>query len=162
MKGLLGLGLLGLLCLAACSTGPADVAGNYTMAITNKDNGCMFQNYTVGATSTGVQVTVTQSSSQATATVMGGGGLILDAVLGGNAFSGKVDGDAIDLTLAGSRPNTMGNCVFTYNGEIIGSLSGDTLSGRLEYTAATNMNPDCTGIQGCITTQDFNGTRPPP
>lgn len=154
-------GLLGLVCLAACNNGPADVAGDYTMALTNKDNGCMFMNYTVGATTTGVQVTITQASSTATATVMGGGGLVLDAVLGGNVFSGKVDGDSIDLTLPGSRSFTNGNCAFTYNGEILGSLAGDTLTGRIEYTAATNMNPDCTN-QGCITTQDFNGTRPPP
>jgi hypothetical protein len=107
-------------------------------------------------------VTITQQGANATATVMGGGGLVLDAVLGGNAFSGKVDGDALDLTLAGTRSNTTGNCTFTYNGEIKATLMTDALTGRINYVAATNGNSDCASIQGCLTFQDFNGTRPPP
>ena len=44
---------------------------------------------------------------------------------------------------------------------ISGELDGDALSGRIEYRAADNNNLDCAPISGCLTYQDFNGTRPP-
>ena len=43
------LALASLLALAAC-TSPADVAGTYTIALTNRANGCNLQNWTVGET----------------------------------------------------------------------------------------------------------------
>jgi hypothetical protein len=32
---------------------PAQVAGNYSINLTNKDNGCAFDSWTVGATTSG-------------------------------------------------------------------------------------------------------------
>ena len=40
----------------------------------NRDNGCNFQNWTVGQQSTGVQVTITQEAANASATVEGAAG----------------------------------------------------------------------------------------
>jgi hypothetical protein len=154
--------LIGVILVAACSTSPANVAGDYTIALTNKDNGCNFMNYTVGSTATGVGVTITQSGSTATATVTGVAALYLDGLLATHVFTGKVDGDQIDLTAIGTRTFNMGNCAYTFNGEILATLAGDALNGRIEYSSATNMGTDCGTLVGCVTTQDFNGTRPPP
>jgi hypothetical protein len=150
-----------VLACAACG-GPANVAGDYTLALTNHDNGCNLGNWTVGDTATGVPVTITQASGNATADVAGLGRVALDAGLGGHTFTGPVDGNDIDLELFGTRSFNQGNCTYTYNAEIFGTVSGNSLDGEIHYTAATNNNPDCTTLQGCVSIQAFSGVRPPP
>ncbi len=153
---------LGLALVAACgSSSPADVAGDYTMAVTERDNGCNLANWTPGMSFTGVMVTITQSGANATTTVMGLGGLGVGATFGTNVFTGTVDGDNLDLKVLGTKSNTTGNCTYTYNGDIKATLTGDALAGRLNITGAGNGNPDCAGITGCLSYEDFNGTRPP-
>jgi hypothetical protein len=153
--------LLAGLALAACSSTPADIAGDYSVAVTNETNGCNFASYVVGNQSTGVTVTITQTGGSATAAVTGLGVFALDAVLGGHTFTGTVDGDAVNLSLQGTATMMTGNCAYTYNGAIIATADGDALMGKLTYTGATNNNSDCGSIQGCVTYQDFSGTRPP-
>lgn len=143
-----------------CSSSPANVAGDYTVAGTDRTNGCNFQNWMEGNTFN-ADVTITQNGSSATATVNGAAGLALDLLLGTHTFTGSVDGNAIKLTATGTRANTSGNCTYTYNSEIDATLTGDTLTGKINYRAATNNNSDCATIQGCTSYQDFNGTRPP-
>jgi hypothetical protein len=152
--------LLATVACAACGS-DANVAGTYTVASTNRDNGCMFQNWTVGAMSTGIGVEITQSGSNVTASITGGAGLVFDAVLGGHAYTGSVSGSDISLELFGTRSMAKGNCTFTYNSTIDATSHGDAIEGRIEYTPATNGNPDCATINGCVSFQDFNGTRPP-
>jgi len=149
------LGVLG------CGSDPADVAGDYTISITNRDNGCMFANWAVGEQTTGVRVTITQDGETASASVEGTAGAFFDLWLGSHVYTGTVDGDDMTLELFGNRPQTAGNCAFTYNSRIVGSINGDALSGRVEYTAKTNNNPDCAALESCLSFQDFNGTRPP-
>lgn len=90
----------------------ANVAGNYSIALTNGDNGCNLSNFTPGNTSTNVGVTTVQDGSKVTMTING-------------------------------------------------TLDGDVLRGRIEYRAADNGNSDCSQVHGCLTYQDYNGTRPP-
>jgi hypothetical protein len=73
-----------------------------------------------------------------------------------------VDGDEVDLQIIGDVAFTSGNCAYTFNSEIKATENGDSMSGRIEYRAATNNNPDCAAITGCLTYQDFAGSRPPP
>src|SRR6476661_8154629 len=87
--------------LVGCSSSPANVAGDYSVAVTNEADGCQI-GWTVGMSNTGVQVTITQSGSSATAVVMGGGGFGLGLLLGTNSFSGTVDGDSMDLRAIGT------------------------------------------------------------
>jgi hypothetical protein len=148
-----------LLCLGACANDDADAAGDYAITVTNRDNGCSFDNWTVGADAAG-SVTLTQSRNDVTASVTGLGALVLDVSIGGRVFAGKINGGTLTLTLFGSRSYTMGNCTYTYNGEIHATIDGDTLEGQLDYRAATNGNPDCAGITGCLSFQEFTGTRP--
>src|SRR5262245_57064299 len=76
-----------VLFLAACGGGdPADVAGDYSISLTNGENGCDFANWMEGETATNVPVVITQGSEgeedQATAVVNGAAGTYLDLVLG--------------------------------------------------------------------------------
>ncbi|MFN0251839.1 MAG: hypothetical protein ACKV2T_33490 [Kofleriaceae bacterium] len=155
---------LGLLVATACGTDdPANVEGNFTVAITNRDNGCNFGNYTVGDTSSNIAVAIAQEGEEVSATVMGGTGVVLNLLLGSNVFSGDIGGSQLDLDLFGTRPQMQNTCTFTYNAKIVGDIERDTIEGRVEYRAATTTpnNPDCASIQGCLTFQEFNGTRPP-
>lgn len=147
--------------LAACSSSPANVAGDYTVAVTNRDNGCNLANWTVGSSASNIGVTITQSGADAQATVNGLTGAYVSAALGSNVFVGTVDGDHLSLTLFGTRSQTMGNCTFTYNADLAADLNVDALTGTIDYTAKGNNNPDCATITGCVSRQDFNGTRPP-
>ena len=151
-----------LILLAACGGGSdANVAGNYTMGITNRDNGCNFNGFMVG-TQNMVGVAITQDGSNLSATVSGGGGFLLALVVGSNVYTGKVDGNDLDLEIVGNIAMNMGNCAYTYNSEIHAEADGNSMSGRIEYRAVTNMNPDCGAITGCLTFQEFSGSRPPP
>ena len=154
------LGMILLACVG-CSSDPADVEGDYTIAVTNRDNGCQFANWTVGEQSASIPVTVTQSDTTVTAQIKGVTGTFVAFALGSATYTGEIDGDHLALDLFGTRSQMSGNCAFTYNSSIIGDVDGDTLTGRVEYTAATNNNPDCAAIEGCLSYQEFNGTRPP-
>ncbi|CAN5891789.1 hypothetical protein BH11MYX3_BH11MYX3_12190 [soil metagenome] len=159
MKGSI---LLTVALLAGCG-GDADVAGNYTIALNNGENGGNLSNFTPGQMTSGVGITVVQDGSKVTLTVEGGGGLALIALLGANrnVFTGDVDGDSLQVESLGTRANTSGNCTYTFNSTIDGNLDGDVLRGRISYRAADNGNSDCTQVHGCLSYQDYNGTRPP-
>jgi hypothetical protein len=153
--------LLALVALCSCDSSPVAIAGNYTLAVTNHDNGCNFSNWVVGDNSTGIPLTVTQNGSDVTAMLEGATGVWVEAVLGDRTFTGKVSGDKMDVTLYGTRSLTQGNCTYTVNARAVATLANDALTGSIDYTPATNGNPDCSTIDGCVSTQAFNGTRPP-
>ena len=155
--------LLLLVVAGACSsTPPANVAGQYTVAVTNRDNGCNLQNWTVGQSAANIQVAITQNGSTADATVQGAVGGYLDIILGSHDFTGTIDGHHLSLTLFGTRTSNSGNCTWTYNANLEADLSGDVLTGTIDYSPKTNGNPDCTPtLTTCASRQDFNGTRPP-
>lgn len=140
---------------------PADVAGDYTVALTNRENGCNFDNWTVGNTSSNIPVTITQAGTSMSATVGGGAALVLDLALGSHVYQGNVDGTHLNATIYGNNSTTSGNCTFTYNSTFDADSDGDFLTGEIRYTPATNGNPDCASIEGCVNRQEFNGSRPP-
>src|SRR5689334_22312380 len=143
------------------SSTPANVAGNYTIAVTNRDNGCAFQNFTPGNTASNIPFAVTQSGSNVSGTIQGLVGTWVSLVFGSNQFKGAVSGDTLNMTLYGTRSATQGNCTYTVNATVTATSNGDVLQGHIDYSKVGNGNPDCAGITGCITRQDFNGTRPP-
>jgi uncharacterized protein (DUF1501 family) len=149
------------MCAAACSSDNGNAAGDYTVSLTNRDNGCSIMNWTVGASSNAT-VTLTQSDASVTASVTGLGAVALELVVGGHVYTGKISGDTLDLNLFGTRSNSTGNCTYTYNSEIHAVLDGNVLTGQIDYHTATNNSPDCAAIKDCRSFQDFNGTRPPP
>lgn len=157
MKRLVMIALAGT---AACSD--ANVAGNYTAAITNRADGCSI-GWNVGDKSTDIDFTVTQDGSTVTLTVnqLSIPGAFISGLTGSNAFKGEVDGDEVSLSILGSRPNTSGNCTWMYNAEIDAGQDGDTMSGTVKYRAATNDDPSCGTRTGCVSIQDFNAIRAP-
>ena len=153
--------LCSLVILASCGSSPADVSGDYTINVTDEDNGCNLQNFNQGSSTSNISTTITQDSDSVTVTVMGVAGAYLNTILGSSAFDGSVDGEHINATLFGKTSGTMGGCEFTYDATIDGDLAADTLTGTITYTPKTNGSPDCSPIEGCHSTQNFNGTRPP-
>jgi hypothetical protein len=149
---------MALVCAAACSD--ANVAGNYTAAIINRADPCSI-GWTVDDRSNAT-LTVTQEGSDVTLLVNGLAGYFVANILGTNTFAGDVDGDDVNLEVTGNARKMSGNCEFTFNGKVIASQNGDTMSGRVEYRAATNGHADCGSRQSCVSTQEFNATRPPP
>jgi hypothetical protein len=152
--------------LAGCgddddSAPPANIAGHYTVAVTNRDNGCNFEAFTPGESSESIPLTITQNGAEATGTLEGLAGSWVSLLFGSNQFTGTVSGTSVNMTLYGTRSATQGNCVYSVNAVMRATSTGDVLQGSIDYTKAGNGNPDCAGVSGCITRQDFNGTRPP-
>jgi hypothetical protein len=157
--------LVGVVCtamvLGACGDDHVNAAGEYTLSITNRENGCGFSNWTEGDTATGIALSVTQSDGDVTGSVGGSTRVFLDLWLGSHTYTGSVDGNDVSMTLYGTVSNQEGNCTYTVNSTVEAELDGDVLVGDIRYTAATNGNPDCASLQGCVSRQSFNGTRPP-
>lgn len=147
--------------VAGCGGDPVDAAGQYTVTVTNGDNGCNFENWTVGESSAGIPVVITQDGSAISAEVQGIAGLFLDLLLGSRVYTGEIEGDTLSLIIYGTNSAIQGNCTYTVNSELIADVDGDFLTGQIRYQAATVGNPDCALLEGCATIQNFNGNRPP-
>lgn len=160
VAALAGLAILTALA-AACSDDPADVSGEYSASITARDNGCNIANWTVGNTATAIPVTITQMDGSASADIGGLARIALDLSIGGHVFTGDVDGSSFELRVIGTRAQNMGNCTYTFDGELDGKISGDSISGRLNFTTATNNNSDCATLKACVSFQEFAASRPP-
>ncbi len=152
-----------LLAAVACSSSnspPADVAGNYTVSVTNGQNGCSIANFTPGAMSTGVTVAVTQSGSQVSANVMGFSGLALTLGVGSSTLVGQLSGS--QATLGASANHTQGGCTYTTTATANITWNGNTMQGTISYTDSGNGSSDCGVLQACTSEQSFAGSRPPP
>lgn len=146
--------------LASCGSDPADVAGSYSISLTNRENGCMTDGWTEGATTTGVPLVVTQDGASFVAEVTGATAIALNVYPGDETFTGTISGGHLDGLLRGRAMST-GTCAYTVNIELDADLSGDVLTGELRWYADVNDSPDCAPYAGCSNRQVFNGTRPP-
>ncbi|MBK8170062.1 MAG: hypothetical protein IPK60_06925 [Sandaracinaceae bacterium] len=153
--------VFGMVSTAACGSDPVDVAGDYSLSLTNHENACMFPNWNENATTTGVQMTLTQNGSSVSATA---GGLVapaLDIYLGSHVFTGELVGEHMDLHIAGTRAGSTGACAYTINANVSADIDGDVLTGTITYVAQHNNSADCGYLLTCANEQAFNGTRPP-
>ena len=154
--------LLLLLTVVACGgEGDADVAGSWTLSLTNRDNGCNFSNWTTGKTESAT-LDLMQSGTDVTGPATGWTQLTLKATLGNDYYSGTVSGSHVALTLSGHNALTQGNCSYFINATLAGDVSGNTMNGRTDYKPQTNHDPDCDYLETCTTYQDFSASRPPP
>ena len=161
-----GCSLFAALLLAACSSSSnfqasANVAGAYTVNVTNADNGCNIENWDDGKSTSDIPFTIVQQDANLTGELQGGAGLLLDLWIGTNDFTGTANGESFDITAHGTKMQAQGTCMYDLNAEIQGSISGDAISGTIKYAPATTNDPACASLQ-CSSTQNFNGTRPPP
>ena len=157
--------LFALSLLMGCSSSSdfqasANVAGNYTVSVTNADNGCNIQNWDPGKSTSDIPFLIEQQDSNLNGTLQGAAGVLLGLWIGTNQFTGTANGDSFDITAHGSKMQTQGTCMYELNAEIQGSISGDAISGTIKYAPATTNDPACASLQ-CSSTQNFNGTRPP-
>lgn len=156
MKRLLLVGVLG-----ACGGDPVNAEGTYTVAVTNRDNGCNFPNWTIGNSQPNIGVVINQEGEDVNAEVQGLIGGYLDLVLGAHIFQGNVDGNDLDMKITGTQKITTGNCVdHTIDARLTTTLEGDVLTGRIQYTII-GAGTTCEPYDGCVSYQDMNGTRPP-
>ena len=169
LLGMLGLSrkslafLLSVLGPCACSSDDgftADVAGVYTVAITNGTSTCNFPNWMDGKETSGIGLTITQSGQTIQGTLDGIWGAFYMLAFGSANFDGTIKGNTLTMTNYGSRTQSTGNCSYTYNATVQGTQTGDSISGTITYSAATNNNPDCSAVQ-CSASQKFSGSRPP-
>lgn len=160
MRRLVILSTLTTIALGACAA-PADVAGDYSVSVTNGANECDFVGWTEGNSETGIPVTVTQADDQVQLDVGGASGLALDFVVGSSLFSGQVSGDRARAALIGDNAGSQGECTYTVTVDLDARVDGDVIQGTLEWRPVTNGHPDCGALETCTNTQDFNGTRPP-
>jgi hypothetical protein len=137
-----------------------DVSGEYTVAVTNRDSSCPMDNWMPGTMSSGILFTITQDGSDVHGTIGGPLGALIAFIQGNAEFDGTVKGTRINLTNYGTTKATQGNCSFTYNAVVDGTLSSNSLSGTITYSPATNDNPDCAAVE-CSAVQEFSGSRPP-
>lgn len=149
-----------MLAAGCTSDAPVNIAGDYTIATTNGADGCQF-GWTVGATATGIPLTMTQQDSQFTAVLGGLTRVFVDLWLGTHTFIGTVTGADFNAGLAGVKEQMPGQCVYNVNATIAGSLIGDALSGTLDLTTAIVTSASDCPPAGCHSTLSFNGTRPP-
>jgi hypothetical protein len=140
---------------------PHDMTGSYSVAVTNGANGCGFPNWRENESSQNVPFNVSQSGANATGIVEGLTGVFVALWLGTRSYSGTISGSSVTMTAFGTNSHREGECSYTINSTIDGSLLGDALQGTITYTAKTNGSPACGTREGCRTTQSFSGSRPP-
>jgi hypothetical protein len=155
--------LLPLLGLCSCSSNDeftADVAGVYSVGITNQESTCPFDNWVVGKETPGIGLSITQDGQTVHGALDGLIGVFFAAAFGSANFDGSIKGNSLTLNNYGTRAQMMGNCSFTYNATVQGTQTGDSIAGTITYSAATNNNPDCSAVE-CSASQKFSGSRPP-
>ncbi len=149
----------------ACGTSsdpPQDLTGTYTVAVTSKENGCNFQNWNVGQSTSGIPMVVTQQGSNGiTAVIQGAAGAYLTLILGTATFTGSVSGPTGTLTATGTRSGNQGNCAFTVNANMTITLAVNAINGSIAYAPKTNGGTDCGVLNACSSRQDLSGSRPP-
>ena len=153
--------LLVVATLVAGCAGPADVAGNYTINLTNGENGCSVDGWMVGEETTGVPIIVTQDEDQVQLDVNGPSGTFLDVFVGSSLFNGQVSGNDVTAALIGSVSARQGECAYTWTIDLAAEADGDVLRGDLLWHPVTNGHADCGILATCGNGQSFNGTRPP-
>ena len=149
-----------LFAAVACSSNnsgpPANVAGTWTLSVTDGNNGCSIPNFTTGATTTGVTVQITQNGSNLSAAAQGASGLSL-AFDTGNTLSGTITGDQATLSATGNH--TQGNCAYTTTATASITFDGSQMQGSISYSDQGNNSTDCGVLQQCTSTQTFTGSK---
>jgi hypothetical protein len=144
----------------ACSSSsegpPAQVAGDYTLTITDGQNGCNVLNFTTNATQSGTIVTIAQNGSALSATATHMSGLVL-AFAAGDKIGGMIEAE--EASLASSANLTQGGCAYTLTATTNMTFHENQMQGTTLYTASGNGSPDCGPLQNCTTTQTFTGAR---
>jgi hypothetical protein len=152
-RGLLALGLGAISALlAGCGDefsnvppeeppAPLDVAGSYTIAVTNSSNGCGFANWEQGATTQNLPFDVQQDGDDVSGTIGGAAGSLVTLWLGSATFQGKVEESHVTMTIFGTTSAVQAGCAYTINATAKGDSSGDLLEGSIHYVPRPTAAP---------------------
>jgi hypothetical protein len=146
--------------VAACSGNdsdgpPAQVAGNYTLTITDQQNGCNVENFTTNASQSGTVIAIAQDGSSLSMTAMSTQGLVL-AFAAGDTLAGTIDGS--QASLSSSSGLSQGGCQYSTTATTNAHFSDSQVTGTILYTQMGNGSSDCV-VQQCTSTQTFTGSR---
>jgi hypothetical protein len=150
-----------LVAVGAVGCGNADVSGNYTVALTSRENNCNFDGWQQGQMVNNVPLNITQNGGTVSGEVTGLAGAGLEAIVGGRIFTGTVSGNTVEMKITGTRMGARGNCDYTVDLIAKATLTGDSLQGELHYIPKTDGATDCGTLNTCTNIQSFSGTRPP-
>ena len=136
-----------------------DFSGDYTVVVTNGQNGCGFANWTPGQMSGAIPLKITQTMDQVVVEVGGLTGDLLNLVCGSKQLAGTVHQGAIDVSLICPKQSMQMMCMFHYVAHAHATLNGNHITGTIDYTTVTNHSPDCGQLENCRSTQTFTGNR---
>jgi hypothetical protein len=145
-------------CSASSEPPPAAVAGNYTLTVTDQQNGCSVENFATNASQTGITIAIAQNGGFLSATVMGSSGLVL-AFSTGDTISGTIEGE--EASLSSSASHMQGNCAYSTTATANIAFHNGQAQGTMLYTDTGNGDPSCGVMQQCTSTQTFTGTLMP-
>jgi hypothetical protein len=151
--------------LAACSGSggsglPVDLSGQYSVSVTNTDNGCNYANWTIGQSLQNVEFDITQSGADVSGDIRGLAGAYF-ALLGIGTLKGTVSGSSASLTAVGTNSIKQGQCSYFVRATADVTLTGNTINGTVTYSNETNKAPDCGSLATCSSHQSVAGSRPP-
>lgn len=148
--------------VAVAGCAPLNVAGTYSGAVTNRDNGCMISNYNVGDMTSGINMVVTQSGADVTVDVQGLAGVALSLFTANtDALRGTATPVGFSVSKIGRNGTTNGDCTYNTVVEANGTLSGDSLTGSVIYRYQVTNAAACGYRATCRTEQSFAFVRPP-
>ena len=138
---------------------PAYVAGEYVVSLTNRASDCTTVDWIEGQMTTGVKFTIRQDGSTVTAEAGGDAAVYFVLLTGSNKFAGSVHGNAFTLIDHGPAVAQSGDCMYTLDAIVAGTLEGDTITGTLTYSPVIGDDPVCAQY-ACTAVQDYTGVRP--
>lgn len=130
--------------------------GDYTLTLTNADNGCRFPQWHSGDSSM-TPFTLSATGAMLVGEPHGPMATVLDQWLGAHTFIGAAHGAALALTLTGTKPAMQRDCTYTFDATLDATIAGAMLSGTLTYRPRTTG--DCGDLTDCTTTQELHGVR---
>ncbi len=138
---------------------PVDVSGEYVVSLTNAASNCATVDWMEGQMTTGVMFTIRQNGTAVTAEAGGDAAVYFVLLTGSNKFAGSVHGNAFTLIDHGPAVAQSGDCMYTLDAIVEGTLEGDTITGTLTYSPVVDDDPAC-GQYACAAVQDYTGVRP--
>ena len=141
---------------------PADLAGDYSVDLTNEYNDCatMAMNWMAGSVSEDVPFSITQNGVHISAETMGAPAIAFLLLTGTLPFEGEIHDSHFVLVNTGTKVYDFDDCSYTINATVEGDLDGDTITGTLVYSPVVGDDPACHDY-ACRAEQSFTGTRSP-
>jgi hypothetical protein len=139
----------------------ARVAGDYTVSLTNGANTCPSGgDWVEGNQSAGIPFTIQQDGNRIWAEAAGPAAVLFILVTGEVAFEGEIHENEFSMTNYGTKVSQEGNCTYTVNATIAGTVDDNTIEGTVVYKPVITDNPDCAPFD-CQAEQAYSGSRPP-